>query len=82
MSNKANLKYAWHNYYYKEELLGKGGNARVFLVSEKKTGNKYAMKQLVKNNDKCNCAQAIENHEERINALEQNTSSGEKYKQV
>ena len=31
---------------------------------------------LLKNNDKCNCAQAIENHEERINTLEQNTSSG------
>ena len=31
---------------------------------------------LLKNNDKCNCAEAIENHEERINTLEQNTSSG------
>ena len=52
MSKKTNLKYAWYSHYYKEELLGKGGNARVFLVSEKETGNKYALKQLVKNDYK------------------------------
>lgn len=36
----------WEEKYEKIEELGEGGNAKVFLVKDKKTSNKYALKIL------------------------------------
>jgi len=44
---KKDKPYSWEEQYEKLDVLGTGGNARVFLVKSRESGQTYALKQLV-----------------------------------
>lgn len=41
-----NHQQSWHDFYEKIEIIGRGGNAKVFRVRQRSTGKKFALKEL------------------------------------